>query len=456
LRFKNNYVDKIKSYIKDNNLTYFINTMGCSMNENDSNKYAGILESMGFIKGISELESNFILFNTCTIRENAENTLFGRLGALKNKRKTENNTYIAVVGCMAQQEHIVKKIKDSYPYTDIVFGTNGIQSFPEKIYNTIIKKEKKYENIETEGEVVEDVPIVFNDKYKATVSIIYGCNNFCTYCIVPYVRGRERSRTKDDILTDIKKLADTGYKEITLLGQNVNSYGTDLDYEYTFSQLLQDIEKIEGIEIIRFMSPHPKDFTDDLIDVISKSEKISKQIHLPLQSGSNRILKLMNRKYTREHYINLVNKIKEKCINVNFSTDIIVGFPGETEEDFLDTLNLVNEVKFDQVFMYIYSKRTGTKAAMMEDLTEYDEKVSRLIRIKKAFEILTSEANEKMINKDYSILVEGKSKTSDEYYTGRTNTNKIVIFKASDKDIGKIKKIKIVNNNLWYLTGEII
>jgi len=360
------------------------------------------------------------------------------------------------VGCMAQQEHIVKKIKESYPYTDIVFGTNGIQSFPEKIYNTIMKKEKKYEYIEKEGEIVEDVPIVFNDQFKATVSIIYGCNNFCTYCIVPYVRGRERSRTKVDILTDIKKLADTGYKEITLLGQNVNSYGTDLNYEYTFSQLLQDIEKIDGIEIIRFMSPHPKDFTDDLIDVISKSEKISKQIHLPLQSGSNRILKLMNRKYTREHYINLVNKIKEKCINVNFSTDIIVGFPGETEEDFLDTLNLVNEVKFDQVFMYIYSKRTGTKAAMMEDLTEYDEKVSRLIRIKKAFEILTSEANEKMINKDYSILVEGKSKTSDEYYTGRTNTNKIVIFKASDKDIGKIKKIKIVNNNLWYLTGEII
>ncbi|MDD2376611.1 MAG: radical SAM protein [Clostridia bacterium] len=245
MRFKNNYIDKIKNYTKDNNLTYFIDTMGCAMNENDSNKYAGILESMGFVKGISELESNFILFNTCTIRENAENTLFGRLGALKNKRKTQNNTYIAVAGCMTQQEHIVKKIKESYPYTDIVFGTNGVQSFPEKIYNTIIKKEKKYEYIETESEIIEDVPIVFNDQYKATVSIIYGCNNFCTYCIVPYVRGRERSRIKEDILTDINNFADRGYKEITLLGQNVNSYGKDLNYEYTFSKLLQDIEKID-------------------------------------------------------------------------------------------------------------------------------------------------------------------------------------------------------------------
>ena len=244
MKFRNEYIDKTKKYIKDNNLTYYINTMGCAMNENDSNKYAGIIESMGFTKGISELESNFILFNTCTIRENAENTLFGRLGALKNKRKTQDNTYIAVVGCMTQQEHIVKKIKESYPYTDIVLGTNGLQKFPETIYNTIIEKEKNYEYIETDSEIVENVPIVFNDKYKATVSIIYGCNNFCTYCIVPYVRGRERSRKKEDILTDINKLADKGYKEITLLGQNVNSYGKDLDSGETFSKLLEDIEKI--------------------------------------------------------------------------------------------------------------------------------------------------------------------------------------------------------------------
>lgn len=455
MRFKNNYIEKLKDYIKQNNLTYFIDTMGCAMNENDSSKYAGILESVGFVKAKSELESNLILFNTCTVRENAENTLFGRLGALKQKRKTEDNTYIVVAGCMAQQEHIVNKIKESYPYTDVVFGTNSMQNFPEKLYNTIIRKEKKYEYVESDGDVVEDVPIVFDDKFKATVSIIYGCNNFCTYCIVPYVRGRERSRSKEDILQDIQNLADKGYKEITLLGQNVNSYGKDLEKKITFAQLLKEIENIEGIEIIRFVSPHPKDFTDDLIDVISKSNKISRQIHLPLQAGSNRILGLMNRKYTRENYVDLVNKIKEKCDNVSFSTDIIVGFPGETEEDFIETLDIVNQVKYDQIFMYIYSKRTGTKAALMEDNTTYEEKVSRITRLKKDFEKITSDINEEMLGKEFSILVEGKSKTSEEYYTGRTNTNKIVIFKSQEEDVGKVKKVKITENHLWYLTGEI-
>jgi tRNA-2-methylthio-N6-dimethylallyladenosine synthase len=456
LKFKNNYIEKLKDYVTNNGLTYFIDTMGCAMNENDSNKYAGILESMGFIKGKSEIESNLILFNTCTVRENAENTLFGRLGALKNKRKTENNTYLVVAGCMAQQEHIIKKIKESYPYTDIVFGTNGIQSFPEKLYNTIMKKEKKYEYIQSDGQVVEDVPIVFEDKYKATVTIIYGCNNFCTYCIVPYVRGRERSRLKEDILNDIKKLAKDGYKEITLLGQNVNSYGKDLNNGDTFAKLLEEIEKINGIEIIRFVSPHPKDFTNDLIETISKSIKISKQIHLPLQSGSDRILKLMNRKYTKDDYLKLIYKMKEKCDIVTFSTDIIVGFPGETEEDFLETFNVVDEVKYDQIFMYIYSKRTGTKAAIMEDLTPYEEKVSRITRLKKLFEKITYEINEDMLGKEYYILVEGKSKTNEDYYTGRTNTNKIVIFKAEDKDIGEIRRVKIIKNNLWYITAEIV
>lgn len=456
MRFKNNYIDKLKEYIIDKKLTYFIDTMGCAMNENDSSKYAGILESVGFIKAANEQEANLILFNTCTVRENAENTLYGRLGALKNKKKNEKNVYLVVAGCMTQQKHILDKIKESYTYTDIVFGTNSIQSFPEKLYNTIVNKEKRYEYIESDGQVIEDVPILFEDKYKATVSIIYGCNNFCTYCIVPYVRGRERSRLKEDILRDIEKLVNKGYKEITLLGQNVNSYGKDLNNNYNFSLLLKDIEKIDGIEIIRFVSPHPKDFTDELIDVIAKSKKIFKQIHLPLQSGSNNILKLMNRKYTRESYLDLVSKIKEKCRNITFSTDIIVGFPGETKEDFEDTLDIVNKVNFDQIFMYIYSKRVGTKAADMQDNTSYDEKVSRIKTLKNLFEKITYDINEKMLEKDYSILIEGKSKTNDEYYTGRTNTNKIVIFKAEEKDIGKIKKVKIIKNNLWFLTGEII
>lgn len=456
MRFKNNYVEKLKNYVKTNNLTYFIDTMGCAMNENDSSKYAGILESMCFTRAEEETKANLILFNTCTVRENAENTLFGRLGSLKKKRKTEKNTYIVIAGCMTQQEHIVKKIKESYPYTDVVFGTNGVQSFPEKLYNAIVNSKKEYEYVESDGQVIEEVPIVFNDKYKATVSIIYGCNNFCTYCIVPYVRGRERSRNKEDILKDIEELSSKGYKEITLLGQNVNSYGKDLVGDYNFAKLLLDIEKIEGIEIIRFTSPHPKDFTDELIEVIAKSDKISRQIHLPLQAGSNKILKLMNRKYSREDYINLVEKIKEKCTNVTFSTDIIVGFPGETEEDFEDTLEVVNKVRYDQIYMYIYSKRTGTKAATMEDFISYDEKVSRITRLKKRFEEITNENNENMLDKEYDILVEGISKTNSNYYTGRTITNKIVIFEAQSEDIGKIKKVKIIKNNLWYLTGEII
>lgn len=454
--FKNSYKEKIKDHVKTNKLTYYIDTMGCAMNENDSNKYAGILESMGFIKETDEIKANLILFNTCTVRENAENTLFGRLGRLKSKRKLEDNTYIVVAGCMSEQKHIVEKIKKSYPYTDIVFGTNGMQSFPEKLYNTIVKKQKDYEYIESDGQVIEDVPIIHDDKYKATVSIIYGCNNFCTYCIVPYVRGRERSRKPEDILKDIEQLAKKGYKEITLLGQNVNSYGKDLGNGETFGRLLEEVEKIDGIEVIRFTSPHPKDFTENLIDVISKSKKVSRQIHLPIQAGNNRILKLMNRKYTKEMYLELVDKIKEKCEDATFSTDIIVGFPGETEEEFEDTLDVANKVKYDQIYMYIYSKRTGTKAAVMEDPITYGEKVSRLKRLKETFEKITIENNEKMLGKTYEILVEGKSKTNDNYYTGRTNTNKIVIFESRDSDIGKMKKVKILKNNLWYLTGEII
>lgn len=456
MRFKNNYIEKLKNYVKEKSLTYFIDTMGCAMNENDSSKYAGILESMGFTKADEEFKANLILFNTCTVRENAENTLFGRLGALKKKRKTEENICIVVAGCMTQQEHIVKKIKESYPYTDVVFGTNGVQSFPEKLYNAIVKKEKEYEYIESDGQVIEEVPILFEDKYKASVSIIYGCNNFCTYCIVPYVRGRERSRKKEDIINDIKDLANKGYKEITLLGQNVNSYGKDLNDNSNFANLLLDIEQINGIEIIRFTSPHPKDFTDELVDVISKSKKISKQIHLPLQAGNNRILKLMNRKYTKEDYLLLVNKIKDKCIDITFSTDIIVGFPGETEEEFLDTLDVVNKVKYDQIYMYIYSKRTGTKAASMEDFITYEEKVSRITRLKKRFEEITNENNEKMLDNEYEILVEGISKNNEKYYTGRTNSNKIIVFEARQEDIGKIKKVKIIKNNLWFLTGKII
>lgn len=457
MRYINNYKDKMQTYNKEHKLKYYIDTMGCQMNENDSLKYAGILESMGFEKG-TEDESNLYLFNTCCVRENAENTLFGRLGMLKKRKINNEEVYIAIVGCMTQQEHILNKIKESYRFVDIVLGTSCMSIFPEKLYNAIVFNKKKLEFIDVSNSMEEEVPIKYEDKYKASVSIIYGCNNFCTYCIVPYVRGRERSRKPEDILADIKRLAIDGYKEIMLLGQNVNSYGNDFKDElngYNFPKLLQDIEKIEGIEIIRFMSPHPKDFKDDLIEVIKSSKKIARQIHLPLQSGNTNILKKMNRKYTKEQFLDVAMKLK-KIPDVSISTDIIVGFPNETEEEFLDTLDVVSKVKFDQIYMFIYSPREGTVAAKMEDHVTYEEKVNRLERLKKLYEDILPSLNKEMIGKTYKVLVEGKSKNNDLLYTGRSSQNKVVIFEANDSLIGKVVDIKIDSEHLWYLKGTIV
>ena len=457
MRFTNNYKDKIKKIVEDKNLTYYIDTMGCSMNENDSSKYAGILESIGFKREENEEKANLILFNTCCIRENAENTLFGRLGTLKKYKMNNDNVYIVVVGCMTQQKHIIEKIKKSYRFVDITLGTGAMNSFPSKLYDLLKEKKKNIEFVEVTNEIEEEVPIKYDSKYKASVSIIYGCNNFCSYCIVPYVRGRERSRRPKDILNDVKKLAKEGYKEIMLLGQNVNSYGNDFkDTNYSFPNLLQDIEKIDGIEIIRFMSPHPKDFSDELIDVIKSSKKIARQIHLPLQSGSSKILKEMNRKHTKEDYLKIVNKLKNADENISISTDIIVGFPGETEEDFLDTLDVVKKVKFDQIYMFIYSKRVGTRAEKMEDNTPEEEKVRRLERIKEIYEEYLPENNKKMIGKTYKVLVEGVSKNNDKLLTGRTSQNKVVIFDGDKSNIGKIVNVEIMSEHLWYLKGKIV
>ena len=457
MRFVNSYKDKMLNYNKEKKLKYYIDTMGCQMNENDSLKYAGILESMGFEKG-EENNSNLYLFNTCCVRENAENTLFGRLGMLKARKLKNEEVYIAIVGCMTQQEHILEKIKKSYRFVDIVLGTSCMSIFPEKLYNVVVNHQREIEYIDVSNSLEEEVPIKYEDKYKASVSIIYGCNNFCTYCIVPYVRGRERSRKPEDILLDIKRLAKDGYKEIMLLGQNVNSYGNDFKEKlngYNFPKLLQDVEKIEGIEIIRFMSPHPKDFKDDLIEVIKNSKKIARQIHLPLQSGSTRILEKMNRKYTKEDYLEIVEKLKKADENISISTDIIVGFPGETEEDFLDTLDVVKKVKFDQIYMFIYSKRAGTVAAKMPDDTPNEEKVKRLERLKKLYEDILPLNNQKMIGKVYKVLVEGKSKNNKNFYTGRTSQNKIVIFEGTEEMIGEIVDIRITSEHLWYLKGRI-
>lgn len=456
MKFVNSNKEKIKEYNKEHKLKYYIDTMGCQMNENDSLKYAGIFESMGFEKG-TEADSNFYLFNTCCVRENAENTLFGRLGYLKQKKLKGKDIYIAVVGCMSQQRHILEKIRQSYKFVDIVLGTGSMSLFPDKVYKILINNKKEIEYVDVGNEIEEEVPIIYEDKYKASVSIIYGCNNFCSYCIVPYVRGRERSRKPEDIISDITRLAKKGYKEIMLLGQNVNSYGNDFkEKKYGFPDLLKDIEKIDGIEIIRFMSPHPKDFKDDLIEVIKNSKKIARQIHLPLQSGSTKILKDMNRKYTKADFLNIVEKLKKADENISISTDIIVGFPGETNEDFNDTLDVVKKVKFDQIYMFIYSKRVGTKAAKMEDNTPNEEKVRRLETLKKVYEEQLPYNNEKMIGKVYKVLVEGKSKNNDKLYTGRTSQNKVVIFEADEKDIGRLKNIIIDSQHLWYLKGRII
>lgn len=458
MKYKNNYKEKIKEYVENKNLTYYIDTMGCQLNENDSLKYAGILESMGFKKSDTE-KANLILLNTCCVRENAENTLFGRLGYLKRRKLTEEDVYIAVVGCMTQQKHIVDKIKTSYRFVDIVLGTGNITLFPIKLYDILFNNKKDIEYIDVGNEIEEEIPIIYDNKFKASVSIIYGCNNFCTYCIVPYVRGRERSRNPKDIIDEITKLANDGYKEIMLLGQNVNSYGNDFKNElqgYNFPKLLKDIEQIDGIEIIRFMSPHPKDFKDDLIEVIKNSKKISRQIHLPLQSGNTNVLKRMNRKYTKEQFLEVAYKLKEADENISLSTDIIVGFPNETEEEFLDTLDVVEKIKFDQIYMFIYSKRNGTIAAKMQDKVSNEEKVERLERIKKMYESYLPENNEKMVGKEYKVLVEGKSKNNENMYTGRTSQNKVVVFKANKDDIGNIVNVKILSQHLWYLKGEIV
>lgn len=458
MKYINSYKEKIKEYVLSKKLTYHIDTMGCQMNENDSLKYAGILESMGFIKSENE-NANLIVFNTCCVRENAENTLFGRLGFLKKRKLNEEDVYICVVGCMTQQKHILDKIKQSYNFVDIVLGTGNISLFPIKLNNLLFNNRKEIEYIEVGNEIEEEIPVIYNDKYKASVSIIYGCNNFCTYCIVPYVRGRERSRKPEDIIDDVRKLAKDGYKEIMLLGQNVNSYGNDFKDElngYNFPKLLQDIEKIDGIEIIRFMSPHPKDFKDDLIEVIKHSNKISRQIHLPLQSGNSNVLKNMNRKYTKEQFLKLALKLKNADENISLSTDIIVGFPNETEEEFLDTLDVVNKVKFDQIYMFIYSKRNGTIAAKIEDKISNEEKVNRLERLKKLYESYLPENNRKMVGKVYKVLVEGKSKNNNKLYTGRTSQNKVVIFEGNDDLIGNVINIIIESEHLWYLKGKIV
>ncbi len=480
------YIEKVKKLNIEKNLKYHIVTMGCQLNENDSEKMAGMLERMGYTATNNYKEANLLLYNTCCVRENAEEKLFGKIGEVK-RLKEEKGTILVITGCMMQEAHIVEKIKKSYPFIDIILGTHTLHKLPEDLYNILNTKKKIRDILNIDGKVHEGLPIKRNNNKKASVTIMYGCNNFCTYCIVPYVRGRERSRKASDILLEIIELAKNGYKEVTLLGQNVNSYMRSENeregYDYkntemnitkedvmnidnekdkideevkTFAKLLRAVEMIDGIEIIRFVSPHPKDFTDDVIEAIRDSKKVNRILHLPLQSGSTEILREMNRRYTKEQYLELVDKIKAEIPDVLFSTDIIVGFPGESEQDFQDTLDVVRKVNYEQVFMFIYSIREGTKAALIEDQVPDEIKHERFNRLKNLVESQFEENNKKYIGKIEKVLIEGYSKNNDKALTARTDSNKVIIIEADNSMIGKVVDVKIISEHKWYLKGVIV
>ena len=462
-----NSLETIKDVAKINkgkNLKYSILTMGCQLNENDSEKMSGMLEEMNYTRTDNLAEADLIVFNTCCVRENAEDKLFGKLGEVK-KYKEEEGTIIAIGGCMMQEKHIVEKLKQSYPFFDIVFGPHTLKHFPEDLYKIINNRKRIEDILDIDGEIIEGLPIKRDDNIKASVAIMNGCNNFCSYCIVPYVRGRERSREPKDIIKEIKALAKQGYKEIMLLGQNVNSYlrverENNIPFEEyeginSFATLLIAVNKIEGIERIRFISPHPKDFTDDVIEAIRDCDKICKLIHLPLQSGSTEILKVMNRKYTKEQYLNLVEKMKKQIPNLTLSTDIIVGFPGETEQDFEDTLDIVEKVKFEQVYMFIYSRRVGTPADKMKNQIPEEIKHKRFNKLKQLVEKQIAIKNQEYVGTIQNVLIEGKSKNNENMLTGRTDSNKVVVLESKADLIGKILPLKIISEHMWYLKGEI-
>lgn len=464
VKLQKKYIEKVKKINNNRNLKYMVFTMGCQLNENDSEKLSGMLEEMGYVKTENQKEADMILFNTCCVRENAEDKLFGKLGELK-RLKEEKGIIISIGGCIMQEKHITDKIKESYPFVDILFGTHTLHKFPEDLYNALEEKKKIEDIVDIDGEIHEGLPIKRDSHIKASVTIMNGCNNFCSYCIVPYVRGRERSRQPRDIINEVKELAMQGYQEITLLGQNVNSYlrvererGIEFEaYEgvNSFATLLRAINKIDGIERIRFVSPHPKDFTDDVIESIADCNKVCKLIHLPLQSGNTKVLKEMNRKYTKEQYLSLVDKMKANIPHLTLSTDIIVGFPGETDEEFEDTLDVVRKVNFEQVYMFIYSRRVGTPGDRMENQVPEEIKHRRFDKLKALVESQIAENNQKYVGTIQKVLVEGESKNNSNMLSGRTDSNKVVVFEGSKELIGKVKKLKIVSEHMWYLKGEI-
>lgn len=433
------------------NKKYYIKTYGCQMNVHDSENIKAILEDMSFNEASEMEDADIIILNTCAIRENAHNKMFGFLGRVKHLKESNPNIICGICGCMAQEESVVEDIKSKYKWVDIIFGTHNIHKLPSILEDSLKDNTQEIEVYSIEGDVYENIPVKRDSKYKAWVNIMYGCDKFCTYCIVPYTRGKQRSRLPKDIIREVEKLVSDGYKEVTLLGQNVNAYGKDLKLNYTMSNLLEDVAKT-NIERVRFVTSHPWDFNDKMIDVIAKYPNIMPYIHLPLQSGSDRILKLMGRRYTKEEYINLFNKIKEKIPNVSITTDIIVAFPGETDDDFNDTLDVVNTCKFDSAFTFIFSPRKGTPAYNMKNDLSEEEKNNRLYKLNELVNKYALEANQKYLNKTVKVLIEDKS-DKEGYLMGYTDTMKLVNVKADEKYLGQIIDVKITDVKTWSLDG---
>ncbi len=435
--------------------TYYLRTYGCQANERDGETIAGILEAMHFTPVKNVEEADLILLNTCAIRQNAEDKVLGELASLKRLRKTNPDLLFGLCGCMAQEEEVVKTIIEKYPHVDLVFGTHNIHRLPTLLYQAMMSKERTIEVFSKEGEVIENLPVKRFGTHKAWVNIMYGCDKFCTYCIVPYTRGKERSRQVEDILEEIHVLIEEGYKEVTLLGQNVNSYGKDLQIEGGFAYLLEEVAKT-GIERIRFTTSHPWDFSDEMIDVIAKYDNIMPFIHLPVQSGNDDILKIMGRRYTSEQYMTLFYKIKNKIKDAAISTDIIVGFPNETEEQFQDTLKLVDECQFDNAFTFIYSPRAGTPAAAMEDNVSEEVKQRRLQELMDHTNHWAREKNQAYVGKVVQVLVDGPSKKNPSVFSGYSQTNKLVNFTGDGICAGDLIDVKITAAKSWSLDGEAI
>jgi len=449
-------IKRLKHRLDGKQLTYYITTFGCQMNAHDSEMIKGILEDIGYTEATQELEADFVIYNTCAVRENAEQRVYGRIGHLKSIKRKKPNMMIALCGCMMQQPTVIQELKKKHKHIDLVFGTHNLYKLAELLETRLDSGSTVYDIWEAHKEIVEDLPSIRKHKFKASVNIMYGCNNFCTYCIVPYVRGRERSRHPEDILKEVRDLVEDGVVEIVLLGQNVNSYGTGLDTPMTFAQLIHEVEKIDGLRRIRFMTPHPKDLSDDLIEVMAASQKICHHVHLPIQSGSSRLLKAMNRHYTKESYLDLVSRIKAKMPDVAITTDLIIGFPTETEADNEDTIDVIHQVEYNTAYTFIYSKRTGTPAANMEDQVPEALVKERFNKILEAMDIVSLKNSEKHVGNTYELLVEEVNHKKTNWVSGRLDDNHLVHVQGDASLIGTFVDVKITGSKTYYLVGEII